>query len=82
MKGAIFSTSLRPDHEVEWKEDLEIPNFSHTQVLIKVKAAGINPVEYRLNLAAFPFIHYVKDYVTGKDFAGIVVAEGVHVMPD
>eukprot|EP00924_Labyrinthula_sp_SR-Ha-C_P014332 maker-scaffold_20-snap-gene-2.4-mRNA-1 protein AED:0.34 eAED:0.34 QI:127/1/1/1/0.5/0.33/3/76/402 len=76
MKGAVYSTSLRPDHEVEWKEDLEIPNFSHTQVLIKVKAAGINPADFRGNYAAFPFIHYLKDYVPGKDFAGIVVAKG------
>eukprot|EP00924_Labyrinthula_sp_SR-Ha-C_P007485 snap_masked-scaffold_24-processed-gene-4.3-mRNA-1 protein AED:1.00 eAED:1.00 QI:0/-1/0/0/-1/1/1/0/402 len=76
MKGVVYTRNYTAEHQIEWKDGVNIPNFSHRQVLIKVKAAGINPVDYKLNFATYPFIHYFKDFLSGKDFSGVVIEKG------
>ena len=56
-------------------EDVEKPQATRTQVLVKVHAVGVNPVETYIrsgNYAAAP----VLPYTPGKDAAGVVEAVG------
>jgi len=64
--------------EVMKIEEVPIPEFGDDQVLIKVEAAGVNPVDAYLrsgNYAAVPELPYTP----GKDAAGIVEAVGKNI---
>ena len=59
--------------EVMKLEEIPVPEITANQVLIKVKAAGVNPVDTYIrsgNYAGLPKLPYTP----GKDAAGIVEA--------
>ncbi|MEK7725238.1 MAG: NADPH:quinone reductase [Acidobacteriota bacterium] len=64
--------------EVMKLEEIPVPEITANQVLIKVKAAGVNPVDTYIrsgNYAGLPKLPYTP----GKDAAGIVEAIGENV---
>jgi NADPH2:quinone reductase len=59
-------------------EDVETPQPSGTQVLIRVEAIGVNPVETYIRSGNYPSVPPLP-YTPGKDAAGIVEAVGGNV---
>ena len=54
------------------KEDVMIPVAGDTDVLISIKAAAINPVDYKLP-------SFILGRIVGTDFAGVVTSVGKSV---
>lgn len=76
MKSIIVNEYGPP--EVMTVEDVETPQPSGTQVLVKIHAAGVNPVDTYLRSGIHA--HAPKlPYTPGKDGAGIVEAVGEEV---
>jgi NADPH:quinone reductase-like Zn-dependent oxidoreductase len=75
MRAAYFSPGA--PHNVEVKDSIPIPS-SHmaNQVLVEVIAAGLNPSNFKINLALIPIIRHFKTFVVGYDFAGVVLSVG------
>ncbi len=61
--------------EVMLLEDIEQPEPTGTQVLVKVKAVGVNPVETYFRAGQYPVLPPLP-YTPGKDAAGFVEAVG------
>ncbi|MDZ4313092.1 MAG: NADP-dependent oxidoreductase [Cypionkella sp.] len=60
--------------------DLPDPVPSATEVLIRIHAAGLNPLDLKLRDGAFkPILPYKPPFVLGHDLAGEVVAIGAEV---
>ncbi len=61
-------------------EDLPQPQPGPGEVLIKVRAAGVNPVDYKIREGKYPAVTAEQLPVTlGRDVAGVVVALGQDV---
>ncbi|NOT43385.1 MAG: NADPH:quinone reductase [Acidobacteria bacterium] len=75
MKAIVVHEFGPPD--VMRIEDIEAPSPGPTDVLVRVRATGVNPVDtyVRAGTAARPALPYVP----GMDFAGIVEAVGSQV---
>lgn len=74
MKGALYTLT-----GIKFVENMSIPKYSPSQLLIKVKAAAINPVDYKVNVSRIPFIRWFIPETVGRDFSGIVLATGLNV---
>src|ERR1035437_6289268 len=61
--------------EVMQLEDVETPQPTGTQVLVRVHAAGVNPVETYIRGGNYPSKPALP-YTPGKDAAGVVDAVG------
>src|SRR6476620_7432154 len=73
MKAILVRDFGEP--EVMKVEDVEIPSPTHKQVLVKVHAAGVNPLDTYLRTGIHA--HAPKlPYTPGKDAAGVVEAIG------
>jgi NADPH2:quinone reductase len=66
-----------PDN-LKLEEDIAIPSFSHSEVLIRVNAAGINPVDTYIREGAYAALPKLPA-ILGKEVAGIVEDVGEHV---
>src|SRR5260221_5608416 len=76
MKAIIVREFGEP--EVMKLEDVPTPEPSGTQVLVRIKAAGVNPVDTYLRTGLYA--HAPKlPYTPGKDAAGVVDAVGSDV---
>jgi NADPH:quinone reductase len=61
-------------------EEIPEPSFTHPQVLVKVLAAGLNPVDWKMRQGyLFPFLKKTFPTVLGWDLAGIVLKAGGEV---
>lgn len=49
-----------------------VPGRKSTQLLVRVKAAAINPIDFKLPLPLLPFLRWVLPNGVGRDFAGVV----------
>lgn len=56
-------------------EEMEIPNLANNQILINVKAIGINPVETYIRAGTYPILPQLP-FIPGKNAAGIIAAVG------
>jgi NADPH:quinone reductase len=56
-------------------EEMETPNPANNQVLINVKAIGINPVETYVRAGTYPILPQLP-FIPGKNAAGIIAAVG------
>jgi NADPH:quinone reductase-like Zn-dependent oxidoreductase len=65
-KGAIDNIQI---------EELPIPSIQSNQVLIKVKACGINPVDWKSTVYGY----FEMPYTIGTDISGIIEAVGTDV---
>ncbi len=76
MKAIIAERSGGP--EVLRLEEIQVPALKPNQVLVRLKAAGINPIDYKMrrDLTRFPL---TLPAVLGCDGAGVVVEVGREV---
>ncbi|MFK4851587.1 NADP-dependent oxidoreductase [Microbacterium sp. ZW T6_19] len=56
--------------------DIEVPVPGHGEVLVKVGAAGLNPVDVKIRAAATDFGQIIYTDLPGWDVAGVVAAVG------
>ena len=63
--------------EVLRLESIPIPAPGAGELLVKVAAAGVNPVDYKIRAGKYPAVKEDKlPYVLGRDVAGTVVECG------
>jgi NADPH:quinone reductase-like Zn-dependent oxidoreductase len=75
MRAAIFERQGLDNLNV--KEDVQQPTITDYDVLIKVKAAGVNPIDY-LTVSNIPGIKPLP-HIPGVEVAGIIEKVGKHV---
>ncbi len=76
MKAIIVNEFGSP--EVMKIEEVSMPNVEASQVLVKVKAAGVNPVDAYIRSGVYPSVPKLP-YTCGKDAAGIVEQIGENI---
>mmetsp|Transcript_33146 Transcript_33146/g.40678 ORF Transcript_33146/g.40678 Transcript_33146/m.40678 type:complete len:399 (-) Transcript_33146:80-1276(-) len=74
MRAAVFAPETTQGLKLD--AEVPIPNHNSKQALIHVKAAALNPSNYKVTLASIPFIRHIGKHVVGYDFAGSVVSVG------
>lgn len=74
MKGALYDPSYPQD--VRFVSTLPVPSPKSNQVLIKVKTASLNPVDYKLITPKIPFGRWLFPHTIGHDFAGQILQVG------
>merc|ERR1712072_1095142 len=70
-----MKAALRSRGNIYFSNDYQKPTCGPSQLLVRVKAAGINPVDYKLR---WP----LGGSVVGFDYAGVVEQIGVQVTAD
>lgn len=61
-------------------DEVPLPTPKHHEVLVKVHAAGVNPVDYKIRSGRYPAVREdALPYVLGRDAAGDVIAVGPEV---
>jgi NADPH2:quinone reductase len=66
--------------EVLRLEEVPEPSFTRKEVLVKVLAAGINPVDWKIRQGAlFPYLKKTFPTVLGWDFSGTILKTGSEV---
>lgn len=69
MKALVFRQTGNIDHLV--LEEVPLPQTASDEVLVQVKAAGINPSDIKNVLGRFAYTTLPR--IPGRDFAGVVV---------
>jgi len=77
MKAAIYKQFGKPE-EVLKVEQIPIPKISPNQILVQVKAASINPVDWKRVLGYLSLIDKKLPYVPCEDLSGVVVEVGAN----
>ena len=77
MKAVEYSCTEKGKFEMN--ENCEIPKYSSNEVLIQVKGAAINPVDYKVIIPFIPFVRLFLSHTVGRDVSGIVLATGSSV---
>ncbi|KAI6183128.1 NADPH:quinone reductase [Aphelenchoides bicaudatus] len=77
MKGAIIREFGDYD-KIQVEEGLPVPQAGDKQVLIKVKAAGVNPVDTYIRSGVYAKLPELP-YVVGREGAGVVEKIGANV---
>lgn len=79
MKVAVHSKYNKSNIELEFRE-VSIPNFGTTELLVKVTAAGVNPLDNMISKGEVKLIvPYKLPQVAGNEFVGIVEKVGTSV---
>lgn len=78
MKAATYKPELGAGYVAVLDHNVKLPFHNDKQMLIKVEAAAINPVDYKLNSALFPFIRFFLNKVPGMDVSGTIISLGKH----
>src|SRR5262245_9083661 len=61
-------------------EDAPRPNPADNEMLIRVHAAGVNPIDWKIRSGALKdWIHHSFPFVPGVDFSGVVEEAGPKV---
>lgn len=76
MKAIVVNEFGPP--EVMKLEEVSMPGVTRTQVLVRVHAIGVNPVETYIRSGMYPSVPPLP-YTPGKDAAGVVEAVGESV---
>jgi NADPH2:quinone reductase len=76
MKAIVIREYGAP--EVMKLEEIPVPQFDANQVLIRVKAAGVNPVDTYIRSGMYSVVPNLP-FTCGKDAAGIVEAVGANI---
>lgn len=76
MKAIVVREFGKP--EVMKIEDISIPDVEAFQILVRVKAAGVNPVDAYIRSGNYPSLPKTP-YTCGKDAAGIVEKVGENI---
>jgi NADPH:quinone reductase-like Zn-dependent oxidoreductase len=66
--------------EVLQFRELSVPEPGAREILLKIHAAGINPVDHKIRSGKYPQVREDKlPYILGRDVSGVVEAVGVEV---
>jgi len=75
MKAAVMQKYGKPEN-IQFL-DIEKPKIAHNEVLVKMKAASINPVDWKIMKGELkPIIHFSFPMRLGSDGAGIIEEVG------
>jgi hypothetical protein len=77
MRAVVYDLSSPSGFKLE--ENHSLPKYSANQVLVKVMAAAINPVDYKLIFAKIPFLRWLWPKTVGRDVSGVVLEVGENV---
>ena len=73
MRAVLYDSA--PPHQMRMKADVPVPKPGASQVLVRVAAAAINPVDFKLG--AMPVVDWLlRGKGVGLDFSGTVEAAG------
>ena len=80
MRGVVFTApglGVR-SMDAKLRSDVPLPGHLSSQLLVKVRAAGLNPSNFKVNMARLPFFRHTKsgNHVVGYDVEGVVVGVG------
>ncbi|OMO69716.1 Alcohol dehydrogenase superfamily, zinc-type [Corchorus olitorius] len=79
MKAWIYEQHGKPADVLKLKSEVALPQLKEDQVLVKVVAAGLNPVDNKRMLGIFIHAECPFPTVPGYDVAGVVVKVGSQV---
>ena len=78
MKAIRFHQYGGPEQLV--LDELPIPRIEPNEVLVRVKAAGVNPADYKFRAGWFKaFVDLALPFIPGADFSGKIEQVGSHV---
>ncbi|OMP11585.1 Alcohol dehydrogenase superfamily, zinc-type [Corchorus capsularis] len=75
----LISQHGKPADVLKLKSDVAVPQLKEDQVLVKVVAAGLNPIDNKRMLGIFVHVECPFLTVPGYDLAGVVVKLGSQV---
>ncbi|KAG8489805.1 hypothetical protein CXB51_017899 [Gossypium anomalum] len=78
MKAWIYGHG-KPEDVLKLKSDVVVPELKEDQVLVKVMASGLNPVDNKRMLGIFVQAECPFPLIPGYDVAGVVVKVGSQV---
>lgn len=76
MKAFVYSEYGNPSNVLKLETEIPVPELKEDQVLVKVVAAGLNPVDFKKMLGSFKT---PLPALAGYDVAGVVVKVGSKV---
>eukprot|EP01101_Sappina_pedata_P009327 TRINITY_DN5407_c0_g1_i1.p1 TRINITY_DN5407_c0_g1~~TRINITY_DN5407_c0_g1_i1.p1 ORF type:complete len:362 (-),score=105.09 TRINITY_DN5407_c0_g1_i1:27-1088(-) len=78
MKAVVFSDFGQPESALSIPSDVPVPSPSSSQVLVRVHAASINPIDYKVMGGILSIVSFLQKWplITGFDFSGVVVQAG------
>ncbi|XP_054790421.1 2-methylene-furan-3-one reductase-like, partial [Prosopis cineraria] len=79
MKAWVYCEYGKPEQVLKIDQSVEVPQLKHDQVLIKVAAAAINPVDCWRMTGSFKNDDSTFPVIPGFDVAGVVVRVGSEV---
>ncbi|XVF14110.1 hypothetical protein REPUB_Repub09cG0029100 [Reevesia pubescens] len=79
MKAWTYSEFGKSSDVLKLDSDVVVPKLNDDQVLVKVVAAGINPVDFKRMLGLFKATDSPLPIIPGYDVAGVVVKVGSQV---
>ncbi|XP_017632717.1 2-methylene-furan-3-one reductase-like isoform X1 [Gossypium arboreum] len=79
MKAWIYGQHGKPEDVLKLKSDVVVPELKEDQVLVKVMASGLNPVDNKRMIGIFVHAECPFPTVPGYDVAGVVVKVGSQV---
>lgn len=74
MKATLYDPNF--PHNVRLVSRFPIPIPQKNQVLIKVKCASVNPVDYKVITPKIPYIRWLLPPTVGRDFSGQIIQLG------
>eukprot|EP00931_Biecheleriopsis_adriatica_P108137 TRINITY_DN82474_c0_g1_i1.p1 TRINITY_DN82474_c0_g1~~TRINITY_DN82474_c0_g1_i1.p1 ORF type:complete len:428 (+),score=74.60 TRINITY_DN82474_c0_g1_i1:10-1293(+) len=78
MAAVVYSPQA--DGGMEFRENVPVPTISPEQILVKVRAAAINPVDYKKPMIPFASkILAPENSIVGIDVSGVIVDKGSQV---
>ncbi len=78
MSGQKMTALLLESYEDQafTKTEIEIPRPGPGEVLVRIKASGVNPIDYKIRTGAAPYAMPELPAIIGTDMAGEVISTG------
>lgn len=78
MSGQKMMALLLESYEDQafTKTEIEIPRPGPGEVLVRIKASGVNPIDYKIRTGAAPYAMPELPAIIGTDMAGEVISTG------
>ena len=75
MRAAVYDVGEK-FHGIRLDTNVPVPDHTDSQLLIEVRAAGLNPSNYKIVPAQWPVVRHLRTWVAGYDVAGVVLSIG------
>ncbi|KAL4367932.1 hypothetical protein GQ457_05G018340 [Hibiscus cannabinus] len=79
MKAWAYAEYGKSSEVLKFETDVDVPQINDDQVLVKVAAAGINPIDFKRMAGMFKVTDSPLPIIPGYDVAGVVVKVGSQV---